>query len=214
MKLLVRPRQVAQAIGPLRLLGAVLVPIVAAAAGVVFVVLTAGTGRTPGPDGPQRNVFEVYPPNGYFGGPAYLERTMDLGFPPLHNDSGQPVRLRSVQLVSPGPHARLLSSYAYLWAPSYAAQTTSGFGDLPKECPGEYVARSLRVAVTKARSDSPWSVMLVLRFTRPGTYRIWKVKLSYWVDGHPGWQYYPMYDIVHVQKGYGPHWSGCAAASG
>lgn len=187
---------------------------VLAAAVVVAAVLAAGCGGQSGPDGPQHNVFEVAPPDGHFSGPAWIQRILDLGFPPLHNLSGSAVKIVSVSLVSPGPHVRLLSAYAYRWAPSLAGQTVDAFGDLPKECPTWYVPRPLSAAVTRPHSDSPWSVMLVLRISRPGTYRIWKVKVVYEANGQRGWQYFPLYDIVHEAKGYGPRMTGCAAASG
>jgi hypothetical protein len=184
------------------------------AAALATALLAAGCGASAGPDSSHQNVFELYPQNGHFGGPAYIQRTLDLGFPPIHNNSSQTVRLRSVQLVSPGPYVQLLSATAYLWRQTQAADTTAAFGDLPKECPSQYVANPLKDAVTRPHSRSAWTVILTLRITRPGTYRVWRVKLNYWANGHPGWQYYDMYDIVYAQSGYGPHWKGCAAASG
>jgi hypothetical protein len=168
-------------------------------------VLVAGCGAAPaGPDGPQQNVLRCYPPYGYLSGDTWIQRILDLGFMLLHNNSGSTVQLRSVQLVSPGPYVRLLSATACVWQQTGVGDTQTSWGDLPKECPGQYIPHPLSDAVTKPHSDSAWTVILALRFTRPGNYRIWRVKLSYWADGHPGWQYYSMYDTVYAHKGYGP----------
>ena len=175
-------------------------------------LLAAGCGGSQGPSGPEQVVFRI--PSGFQnGGPAWVQRILDLGLPLLHNVTGNPVRLRSVELVSPGRGVRLLNATAYVLT-QVLGTTISASGDLPKECPGEYVPHPLTAAVTAPRSDSNWTVIIALRIPRPGTYHFTRVKINYTIGGHRGWQYYNLNDTVNELPGRGPHdLKGCAAAS-
>jgi hypothetical protein len=174
--------------------------------------LAAGCGQSPGPNGSQQVVFRM--PTGFSnGGPAFIQRILDLGLPLLHSLSDSTVRLRSVQLVSPGSAVRLISATAYLFSRTDGT-TIAAFGDLPAECPRTYVPHPLSAAVTGPHSDSNWTVILALRISRLGRYRFIRVKINYTVNGQRGWQYYNLYDYIHAVPGYGPHWKGCAGASG
>lgn len=174
-------------------------------------LLAAGCGGSPGPSGPDRVVFKV--PSGFQnGGPAWVQRTLDLGLPLLHNVTGSPVRLRSVELVTPRRGVRLLNATAYVLT-QVSGTTISAFGDLPKECPGTYVPHPLTAAVTAPHSDSNWTVIIALRIPRPGTYHFTQVKINYTVVGQQGWQYYNLNDVVHELAGYGPRLKGCPGAS-
>ncbi len=174
--------------------------------------LAAGCGGSPGPSGPEQAVFKV--PTGFQNdGPAWVQRILDLGLPLLHNVTGSPVWLRSVELVTPGRGVRLLNATAYVLT-QVQGTTISAFGDLPKECLGTYVPHPLTEAVTAPHSDSNWTVIIALRLPRPGTYRFTQVKINYTVRGLRGWQYYNLNDIVRELAGYGPHdLKGRAAAS-
>jgi hypothetical protein len=180
--------------------------------GGLLAALAAGCGRSPAPADQEQVVFKVW--TGFSNsGPGFAQRILDLGLPLLHNVSDSPVSLRSVELVSPGADVRLVSATAYLFNQTHGT-TISAFGDLPAECPATYVPHPLTAAVTLPRSDSNWTVILALKISRPGKYNFRRVKVDYTVGGRKGWQYYNLEDFIDVMPGYGPHWRGCAGASG
>jgi len=134
--------------------------------------------------------------NGYFQeGPSPAGRLVDLQVPPLHNQSGSTVRLSSVQLVDPPAGVRLVSVTAYPFQQVGVGVTLGAWGDLPKLCPKEYIPYPVTAAVTAARSDSDWIVMLAVDVPKLGRYHFGRVRIDYIANGKPGWQYQNL-DII------------------
>jgi hypothetical protein len=165
---------------------------------------TAGTG----PDGPQRVVFRVR--QGLRAeGPAPVHEILDLGVPgPIHNITDSTVRLRSVQLLSAPSAVHVVNVRAYLWRQVGVGWLIGAFGDLPKQCPREYKPHPVTVVTTKPRSDSEWMVIIALTVSKPGTYHLHKVKMSYVTAGKRGWQYLYFDTVIHAYRGHVPA-SGC-----
>jgi hypothetical protein len=164
---------------------------------------TASSGR----DSPERVVFKAVKGLGVEG-PTPVNEILDLGLPPINNISHSTVELRSVQLVSPPTAVRVVNVRAYLRRQVGVGWLESAFGDLPKQCPREFTPHPLAAVVTKPRSSFQYMVIIALTISKPGTYHLRKVKMTYVVDGKKGWQYQYFDTVIHAFRGHYPG-SGC-----
>jgi hypothetical protein len=125
---------------------------------------------------------------------AVTHRIYDVEIPNLHNYSRQPVRLTSVQIISPAAGLRALNVRAYVYPQS---QATGNFdeGDLAKVCPQYYKPRPVTDLVVQPGKDSRWLVIIEIVFERPGHYHFGLAKLSYVTGGRRAWQYFPLPDL-------------------
>jgi hypothetical protein len=163
-------------------------------AAVLAASLVPACSGPPGPDGPQKVVFQVA--GGLqTGGYAAVGEILDLGLLNLQNLTGSTVRLRSVQLVSPPAGLRVLNATAYRWLQP-GGYTISASGDLPRACPKEYTPYPLAAAVTRPHANSPWEVIVAMTFSRPGTYHIYRFRINYVIDGRRGWQYQNLDTVI------------------
>ena len=142
------------------------------------------------------------------GGPAPVHEILDLGLPPIRNISGHTVRIRSAQIVSPPAAIHVLNVRAYKWRQVGAGYIQDAFGDLPKQCPREFKPHPVTAVVTRPRSDSDWMIVIALTISKPGTYHLHKVKISYIADGKKGWQYQNFDTKIRAFRGHFPG-SGC-----
>jgi hypothetical protein len=99
--------------------------------------IVAGCGE----DG-QGNVFPAGPGSVSISGPARVDEIQNLTVPGLHNITDRPVRLRSVRIVGQPPAVRVLNVRAYN-INKLGFGGTDISGDLPSECPGEFVPRPI-----------------------------------------------------------------------
>jgi hypothetical protein len=177
--------------------------VMAALAVALMSACTAGTG----PDGPQKVVFRAR--QGLFvHGPAPVHEILDLGLPSIHNISNSTVQLRSVHLVSAPAAVHVVNVRAYRWRQVGFGWLEAAFGDLPKQCPREFKPHPVTDVTTRPRSDSEWMVIIALTVSKPGTYHLHKVKMTYVTDGKKGWQYQYFDTVIHAYRGHHPG-SGC-----
>ncbi|HEX9515670.1 MAG TPA: hypothetical protein VF940_05775 [Streptosporangiaceae bacterium] len=135
----------------------------------------------------QRNVFETGPGSVSESGPAHVDEIIDESVP-LYNISDHPVRLRSIKIVGEPAAVRLLNVRAYnINKLGFGGLSLSG--DLPAECPGQFVPRPIGSFTTAPHKDPDWMVVIAFRISKPGTYHLDKLRLSYWTNGSRGWQY-------------------------
>jgi hypothetical protein len=171
------------------------------------VALVPACTASPGRDGPEKVVFKAV--KGLrVEGPAPVNEILDLGLPCINNLSDSTVELRSVQLVSPPTAVRFVNVRAYLWQQVGFGWLMSAFGDLPKQCSREFTPHPVKAVVTKPRSNSQYMVIIALTISRPGTYHLHKVKMTYVADGKKGWQYQYFDTVIHAFRGHYPG-SGC-----
>lgn len=138
-------------------------------------------------------------PDGFSeGGPVHVDEVTDVGVPDLYNRSGDAVRLRSVRLVDVSRAVQVLSVTAYSIKRVGYGTIGLGVGDPPVECPGQFVPAPVSSFAIPAHRNSGWMVVIEFRVTRPGTYRIRRVKTSYSTHGGTGWQYQYLNLTVHV----------------
>ena len=171
------------------------------------VALMSACSAGAGPDGPEKVVFKAV--SGLrVGGPAPVGEILDLGAPDFDNISDSTVRVRSVQLVSAPAAVRLVNVRAYLWQQVGVGWIEAAFGDLPKQCPREFTPHPVAGIVAKPRSNTEYMVIVALKFSKPGTYHLHKLKITYVADGKKGWQYQYFDRVIHAYRGHYPG-SGC-----
>jgi hypothetical protein len=153
----------------------------------IAIALSAGVVAGCGDDG-QRHVFPAGPGSVSISGPARVDEIQNLTVPGLHNISDQPVRLRSVRIVGQPPAVRVLNVRAYN-INKLGFGGTDVSGDLPSECPGEFVPRSIGSFTIAPHKDSAWMVIVEFKISKPGTYHLRRLKVSYSTDHTNGWQY-------------------------
>ncbi len=112
----------------------------------------------------------------------------DEGLPMLHNLTGYPVRLVSVQWVDKPAAVHILNIYAYTYG-AVGHGIISGEGNLPIACPLQYHPSPVSAAVTPAHADSAWLVVIAFTISKVGTYLMNRLKINYVTHGHHGWQY-------------------------
>jgi hypothetical protein len=146
----------------------------------------------------QRNVFPAGPPGIGFSGPAHVDEIQDLTVPGLHNNTERPVRLRSVRIVGQPPVVRVLNVRAYT-INMVGSGVFNALGDLPTECPGQFVPHPIGSFTIGPHKDSSWLVVVAFKISKPGIYHLRKLRVSYSTDGDRGWQYVYM-DITSTVR--------------
>ncbi len=122
--------------------------------------------------------------------PAHPLEPDDIGLSGawLHNQADHSVRITSVRFVGPPKALHMLNVLAY----SYN-DTRSGIiaqlGILPKECPRDFKPHILRSVTFPPHSDPPWLIVVAFTLAKAGTYHLNQVRIDYYTNGHPGWQY-------------------------
>ena len=133
---------------------------------------------------------------------------LDMGLS-LTNVTGSTVALQGVRLVSVPRSVRLRSVTAY--GPD-ADPVGLVRGDLLRYCRQVDKPFPVTADVTRPHSESSWSVVLGVTFTRPGTYHLTRAKVFYRTDGHSGWQYQDLDTTITVTaagNGTKPLLDGC-----
>ena len=150
-------------------------------------IMAGAAGCTTGAGNRERVVFAVQ--RGFTeGGPLHRNEVLSVGVPPLQNVSGQPVRIRSVQWVDQPIAAHILNIYAYNARQTHA-WVNSLEGDLPVACPKQYRPRMPSSLTIPAHTASDWYVVIAFTISKLGRYYLNRVKITYTVGGHEGWQY-------------------------
>ena len=153
------------------------------------------------------NVFAVFAPSAD-GGPVTTVDVLDIGLS-LTNLTGSTVTLQGVRLVSVPRSVRLRSVTAY--GPD-ADPVGLIRGDLLRYCRQIDKPYPVTADVTRPHSQSPWTVVLAVTFTRPGTYHLTRAKVFYRTEGHSGWQYQDLDTTITVTaagNGTKPLLDGC-----
>jgi hypothetical protein len=132
--------------------------------GAAAVVLLAGCG---GRGGGEKVVFPT-PSGALLSGASPTGQIINMGLHPLHNSSKGSVRIQSVRLVGMPGGVRLVGVTAYLEDQVGLGAIVGFIGDLAKTCPAKFTPHPVTAAVTPARSDSRWEIVVAVRFTRPG----------------------------------------------
>src|SRR6266851_8057203 len=122
-------------------------------------------------------------------GPTRVDEINDAGLPGLFNLSPEQVRLRSVQVVSPPRSMHVLNVRAYNIKHVGYGGIIGQQGDLPSECPGQFVPHPIGSFVVAPRKRSAYFVVLAFIFSKPGRYHLKRLKIYYTADGKDGWQY-------------------------
>jgi hypothetical protein len=154
------------------------------AAGLAGVLLAAGCSSPAGP----RVVFPVMT-GSTDTVPTHVDEIEDVGLPDLSNVTGQPVRLQSVRLIGAPGAVRVLSVRAYSMDRVGYGGILAQAGDLPVECPGQFVPAPVSSFTIPPHASAAWFVVISLLITRPGTYHITRAKIAYIQGGQSGWQY-------------------------
>lgn len=104
------------------------------------------------------------------------------------NITDSAVRLSAMSLADFPPYIHLVgtSSYDSRRLGYFPAEN---LGDLPKECPHEYVPSAIDSITVKPGQLSNWFGVLAIRILKPGRYTLRRIRIAYSVDGRPGWQY-------------------------
>jgi hypothetical protein len=177
-------------------------------AAALLASLVPACSTAPGPATGERAVFRIDMIGVDEHGPDPFGKVADVQVPEIYNQSSSTVRMTSVRLLDPPKGLRVVSETAYLWAPIGVPQTFGAAGDLPKECPKEYVPHPVTAAITPPHAYSDWIVVLALQFAKPGRYYLGRVRISYLDDGKPGWQYQNMHITIYEIRGFN-NGTGC-----
>ena len=122
------------------------------------------------------------------GGPTNRDEVNDVGVPPLHNISGQPVHVRSVQWVGQPAAVHILNVYAYN-ARQTRGWVNSMVGELPVACPEQYRPSQPSSLNIPAHTESDWYLVIAFTISKLGRYHLDRVKITYTTGGHEGWEY-------------------------
>src|SRR5262249_13418519 len=127
-------------------------------------------------DNGQRNVFPTGPGSVSESGPGRVDEIENLTVPGLHSNSDQPVRLRSIRILDQPPAVRVLNVRAYnINKVGYGG--TSVEGDLPSECPGQFVPHPIGSFTIAPHKDSAWMVIVEFKVSKPGVYHLRRLKV-------------------------------------
>jgi hypothetical protein len=136
--------------------------------------------------------------------PAHREEVNDVGVPLLHNTTGHPVRVRSIQLVNQPAAVHLISIDAYNYR-QLGHGIDSAEGNLPIACPHEFHPSPITSFTTPPHADSAWFILIAFTIGKVGTYHLGKIKIGYTTAGHDGWQYQNLGVTINVHN---PPWPG------
>jgi hypothetical protein len=159
---------------------------------IILIAVTAAVAScspSPGTGGTEQTVFATSPSGASITGASPTGITLNFSNL-LDNTTHHPVRLRSIQLLSPAaPGIRSVRTIAYPFEKRGAGVFEAFQGNLPKECPrifGHPVP--LTSVVVAPRAYSKWDVVLSLIAAKPGHYGIFTMRVNYTTNGHRGWQ--------------------------
>lgn len=173
--------------------------------------LALGTGcSSAGTRGGERTVFSIETDFGQGLRGVRPIDVVDLGLPDLYNLTDQKVRLRAVTLVSAPSAMRVRSVTAYVYP--NAGGLGIGRGDLLRYCHKTDRPYPITAAEAPPHGRANWLVVIAFTITRPGRYQIRRAKISYAIDGHPGWQYQNINTTIYgvpTPPGAKPHMDGC-----
>jgi len=156
---------------------------------------SACSGSSSGPD----DVFTVL--TGYSNyGHAQVNEILDDSVPGLYNTTSAPVQLLSVQFAGVSPAVQILSVRAYSITKVGYGGISMQFGDLAVECRGQFVPAPITSFTVPPHHLTSWMVVIEYRITRPGTYQIGRIKITYRTNGRAGWQYQNLNDTFHVKN--------------
>jgi hypothetical protein len=98
--------------------------------------------------------------------PNKTDEIVDIGLPPLPNNTSHAIRLKSVAFLNPPADLRVLNVRAYNYR-----QTREGItwmaGDLAKECPQTFIPHSISSFVTSPRATTQWFPIIAFTISRP-----------------------------------------------
>lgn len=152
-------------------------------AGVLIAEMLATSSCFPDPSA-QRVVFRKGVE--YQFGQVQTQETTDLVIQ-FWNLTAAPVRLVRLSLVGDQPAVRLIGTAVYNSGP------TGGFpvemvGNLPRECPRDYVPSPITSLTVRPHQWSRWFAVVAIKILKPGTYHIGNVRIDYSTPSGPGWQ--------------------------
>jgi hypothetical protein len=131
--------------------------------------------------------------------PDRTREIIDIGIYPLRNLTGTAVRLISVSFANAPREVHTLNVHAYNY--DHTRDVPLGAeGDLPVECPAQYVPHDVGSFVTPAHSDTPWFIVIEFTISKPGRYYLGRLMLRYETGGHKGWQYQNINATVIVKN--------------
>jgi hypothetical protein len=131
--------------------------------------------------------------------PMHTLEITDVGISPLQNISGFPVRLKSVTIEAPPPELHILNVRAY----NYLATKDTligGAGDLPTMCPRQYKPHAVGSFVTPAHERTTWFIVVAFTISKPGRYKLPRLRIDYTTNGHDGWQYFEIDTTVVISN--------------
>jgi hypothetical protein len=117
------------------------------------------------------------------------------------------VRLLRITLVGMPASVHLRSVTAYPPGPGVGVI----IGNLLTQCPANK-PYPLSADVTPAHAPVQWNAVLAITFSRPGTYVLTRLKVSYLSNGQPGWQYQDLSTTITVKsapEGSRSQFAGC-----
>jgi hypothetical protein len=132
---------------------------------------------------------------------------INIGLPDLYNRTSRSIRIRDVSLSSAPAAVRLLNITAH---PGQAVGVIRG--NLLKRCKASYPAYPVTDAIMPPHTDSNWHLVLTITITKPGTYHLRRVKITYTIGGRARWQYQNIFTTIHVlaaRPGTKPVFDGC-----
>jgi hypothetical protein len=168
---------------------------------VLVVLSTLAAGCASAPAARQSVVLMTSPDVGgvRITGIVPSETTLNFSLPPMYNESGSPIRLTSVEMVSPSDRAiRVLNVRAYLISQVGVGWFNGYQGNLPKNCPEHFKPKTVNAVLIGRRAHSNWLVVLSLIIRKPEHIHLGKVKITYVADRHSGWQYYYLNVFLNV----------------
>jgi hypothetical protein len=159
--------------------------------------LVAACATPPGPDGPERVVIALNHGFKQWGHASDINE-IDLGVTQLDNTSGDAVRIRWLHLVDPPKALRLDSVVAYKYEGHGGIAVTVG-NLLKGQCRSYMKPYPVTGAVIPAHHLSGWFFIFGFTITKPGRYRINRIKIGYTTQGRKAWQYQYLFTTFYIK---------------
>jgi hypothetical protein len=118
----------------------------------------------------------------------------------LDNISSSTVRITSVRFADPPASLHLLNVNAYSYKNPLLTGEIIQAGVLPDICPREFIPRPVTEVIVPAHRNADWLIILTFTISRPGVYRLNRVRINYEADGHAGWQYQNIFMTLKVSN--------------
>jgi hypothetical protein len=163
----------------------------------VTLVAASSCSSAAGRPAQQRVVFKLAVE--HTSGPLRTDEIFDI-VTQFYNVTGMTIRLSGMSMARPIRDVHVLGANVYNMQVA-GGIPAEALGDMAKECPGQYVPRPVGSLVVRPRQYSPWFGVIAVRISRPGTYVINRIRVSYVMNGHArGWQYQNTYLTLHVSN--------------